>query len=64
LNRWEEQLRSGQSLNHIGRKIKKRAIYNVLDQTERDVTIAFVFKEILEDEGVYHDFFTTMLEEV
>jgi bacterioferritin len=29
-----------------------------------DVTTAFVFKEILEDEEEHHDLFTTMLEEV
>jgi bacterioferritin len=31
---------------------------------ENDVTTAFVFKEILEDEEEHHDLFTTMLEEV
>ncbi len=31
---------------------------------EGDVTTAFVFKEILEDEEEHHDLFTTMLEEV
>jgi len=31
---------------------------------EKDVTTAFVFKEILEDEEEHHDLFTTMLEEV
>jgi bacterioferritin len=33
-------------------------------QKERDVTTAFMFKEILEDEEEHHDLFTTMLEEV
>jgi len=33
-------------------------------QKEGDVTTAFVFKEILEDEEEHHDLFTTMLEEV
>jgi bacterioferritin len=31
---------------------------------ENDVTTAFIFKEILEDEEEHHDLFTTMLEEV
>jgi bacterioferritin len=31
---------------------------------EKDVTTAFIFKEILEDEEGHHDLFTTMLEEV
>ena len=31
---------------------------------EGDVTTAFIFKEILEDEEKHHDLFTTMLEEV
>jgi bacterioferritin len=31
---------------------------------EKDVTTAFIFKEILEDEEEHHDLFTTMLEEV
>ncbi len=31
---------------------------------EKDVTTAFMFKEILEDEEEHHDLFTTMLEEV
>jgi bacterioferritin len=31
---------------------------------EGDITTAFVFKEILEDEEDHHDLFTTMLEEV
>ena len=30
----------------------------------KDVTTAFIFKEILEDEEEHHDLFTTMLEEV
>lgn len=33
-------------------------------QREADVTTAFIFKEILEDEEEHHDLFTTMLEEV
>ncbi len=33
-------------------------------QKEQDVTTAFIFKEILEDEEEHHDLFTTMLEEV
>ncbi len=33
-------------------------------QKEGDVTTAFIFKEILEDEEEHHDLFTTMLEEV
>jgi len=33
-------------------------------QKEGDVTTAFMFKEILEDEEEHHDLFTTMLEEV
>jgi bacterioferritin len=33
-------------------------------QSEGDVTTAFMFKEILEDEEEHHDLFTTMLEEV
>ena len=33
-------------------------------QKEKDVTTAFIFKEILEDEEEHHDLFTTMLEEV
>jgi bacterioferritin len=33
-------------------------------QKEKDVTTAFLFKEILEDEEEHHDLFTTMLEEV
>lgn len=35
-----------------------------LAQKEGDVTTAFMFKEILEDEEKHHDLFTTMLEEV
>lgn len=35
-----------------------------LAQKEGDVTTAFMFKEILEDEEEHHDLFTTMLEEV
>jgi bacterioferritin len=35
-----------------------------LAQKEMDVTTAFMFKEILEDEEEHHDLFTTMLEEV
>lgn len=35
-----------------------------LAQKEGDVTTAFTFKEILEDEEEHHDLFTTMLEEV
>jgi len=31
---------------------------------EGDITTAFVFKEILEDEEEHHDLFTTMLEEI
>jgi len=31
---------------------------------EGDITTAFIFKEILEDEEEHHDIFTTMLEEV
>jgi bacterioferritin len=31
---------------------------------EKDVTTAFMFKEILDDEEEHHDLFTTMLEEV
>jgi len=33
-------------------------------QKEGDVTTAFMFQEILEDEEEHHDLFTTMLEEV
>jgi bacterioferritin len=33
-------------------------------QKEGDVTTAFIFKGILEDEEEHHDLFTTMLEEV
>jgi bacterioferritin len=33
-------------------------------QKEGDVTTAFIFKEILEDEEEHHDLFTTMLEEI
>ena len=38
----------------------------IIDQanSEADVTTAFIFKEILEDEEEHHDLFTTMLEEV
>jgi bacterioferritin len=35
-----------------------------LANKEKDVTTAFIFKEILEDEESHHDLFTTMLEEV
>jgi len=35
-----------------------------LANKEKDVTTAFIFKEILEDEESHHDIFTTMLEEV
>ena len=31
---------------------------------EGDVTTAFIFKEILEDEEEHHDFFTTALEDL
>jgi len=31
---------------------------------EKDITTAFMFKEILEDEEEHHDLFTTMFEEV
>jgi bacterioferritin len=33
-------------------------------QKEGDITTAFIFKEILEEEEEHHDLFTTMLEEV
>jgi len=33
-------------------------------ESEGDVTTAFIFREILEDEEEHHDTFTTMLEEV
>ena len=33
-------------------------------QKEGDITTAFMFKKILEDEEEHHDLFTTMLEEV
>ncbi|MEM2924716.1 MAG: ferritin-like domain-containing protein [Methanocellales archaeon] len=33
-------------------------------ESEGDITTAFIFKEILEDEEEHHDVFTTMLEEV
>ncbi len=38
----------------------------IVEQAEKegDVTTAFIFKEILEDEEEHHDLFTTMLEEV
>lgn len=38
----------------------------IIQQAEKegDVTTAFIFKEILEDEEEHHDLFTTMLEEV
>lgn len=38
----------------------------IIEQARRegDVTTAFIFKEILEDEEAHHDLFTTMLEEV
>jgi len=37
----------------------------IIDQAQKegDVTTAFMFKEILEDEEEHHDLFTTMLEE-
>jgi bacterioferritin len=35
-----------------------------LTNKEKDVTTAFIFKEILEDEESHHDLFTAMLEEV
>jgi bacterioferritin len=35
-----------------------------LAQKKEDVTTAFMFKKILEDEEEHHDLFTTMLEEV
>ncbi|MCL4377675.1 MAG: ferritin [Actinobacteria bacterium] len=35
-----------------------------LANKEKDITTAFIFKEILEDEEEHHDLFTTMLEEV
>jgi bacterioferritin len=35
-----------------------------LAQKEGDVTTAFMFKEILEEEEEHHDLFTTLLEEV
>jgi bacterioferritin len=35
-----------------------------LAQKEGDITTAFIFKEILEEEEEHHDLFTTMLEEV
>jgi bacterioferritin len=33
-------------------------------EKEKDLTTAFMFREILEDEEEHHDLFTTMLEEV
>ena len=39
-----------------------REIIDVANK-EKDVTTAFIFKEILEDEESHHDLFTTMLEE-
>jgi bacterioferritin len=35
-----------------------------LANKKKDITTAFMFKEILEDEEEHHDLFTTMLEEV
>lgn len=35
-----------------------------LANKEKDITTAFIFKEILEDEESHHDLFTTMLGEV
>jgi bacterioferritin len=40
-----------------------RKIIELADK-EKDVTTAFIFKEILEDEESHHDLFTTMLGEV
>ena len=50
-------------------KVEEEAILlykKIIDraQKEVDVTTAFIFKEILEDEEEHHDLFTTMLEEV
>ena len=39
-----------------------REIIDVANK-EKDVTTAFIFKEILEDEESHHDLFTTMLKE-
>ena len=33
-------------------------------QEEKDVTTAFIFKEILEDEEDHHDTFTTLMEDL
>ena len=64
---------------HIGESLKDFLEYDVqaeieavemyrkiiaLATAEGDVTTAFIFKEILEDEEEHHDIFTTMLEEV
>ena len=61
-------------VGHVALRNQPIAILNVLKdplykekdlaKKEGDVTTAFMFKEILEDEEEHHDLFTTMLEEV
>jgi bacterioferritin len=52
-------------------KLILQGLFQTMDQEiidlatkEKDITTAFMFKEILEDEEEHHDLFTTMLEEV
>jgi bacterioferritin len=55
-------------LNWTRRQKKKPSLLykKIIEQAQKegDVTTAFMFKEILEDEEEHHDLFTTMLEEV
>lgn len=65
-------IKIGKSLKEfleLGTKAEEEAILlykKIIQQAEKegDVTTAFIFKEILEDEEEHHDLFTTMLEEV
>ncbi len=65
-------IKVGESLKEfleLDTKAEEEAILlykKIIEQAQKqgDVTTAFIFKEILEDEEEHHDLFTTMLEEV
>ncbi len=65
-------IKVGESLKEfleLDTKAEEEAILlykKIIEQAQKqgDVTTAFMFKEILEDEEEHHDLFTTMLEEV
>jgi bacterioferritin len=48
----------------VGKTLKEFLELDAMAEQEGDVTTAFLFKDILEEEEEHHDLFTTMLEEV